>query len=327
MIEFPWTKQHGIASWLKSISLFIASLIVISILTFILIFMTPGDPALTYLHASGIPESPTTILAARKHLGLDQPITVQYMHWIVQVCHGNLGVSYMFREPVLMLITKAMGNTLTLGLISFVILSISSIILAIISIFKEGGIGDIIVRTLSLICVSVPNFFFGYVLILIFALKLHLLPVSGISGQFSFVLPCITLILPLLGHTTLFLRKIFLEHLHENHTHNAQLRGVKFRFIIKNHIINNCMGAILTIFSSNILNLITGSIIVETVFSWPGIGTLFVKAVQMGDAPLIQGSILLFGILAICTNSITQWLVHWINPRNHHQKRGVSSEI
>lgn len=326
MIEVPWSVQHGVTSWLKSVLLFCAALAIISVFTFILIYLTPGDPAFTYLRALGIPYSPEALAAAREQLGLNKSIFEQYFIWLNNILHGNLGTSYMLKQPVSHLMREAVGNTLILGGVSIVFLSILSFSLAFISVYKENLCGDIIVKILSFICVSLPNFLFGYILILIFALKLRMFPISGISGNFSFVLPSFTLILPLLGNTTLFLRKIFLEHLHEEHSQNALLRGVKFPYIVKNHVVRNALPAIITIFSNNILNLITGSIIVETVFSWPGIGTLFVKAVQQGDAPIIQSSVLLFGILALITNAITQNLVHWLNPRHRHQKRG-SHEI
>lgn len=323
MIEIVGSKKLWVEHIFWYALRFILALLVISILTFLLIYITPGDPAEMYLRASGIPYSVTAIEAIREEMGLNRPAYMQYFHWLGAVLQGDLGHSLMSREPVLEVLMAASVNTFKLGMVSMVWLIIGSLGLSIWSIRRPNGLADNFIQGFSLFAVSMPSFFLGYVLILLFAATLHWFPVSGMSGDFAVILPSIALMIPMLGQTTLFLRKCFLDGMEEPHVQNAILRGVAYPYLVYNHLIKNAGAAIVTMWSWDFLRILTGSILIESVFAWPGIGSLFVKAAQNGDTPVIQGALLLFGIMAMTVNKLTQGIVKWLDPRQRHQKRGA----
>lgn len=323
MIEIAGSKKLWMEHIIWYALRFILALWVISILTFLLIYITPGDPAEIYLRASGIPYSQTAIEAIREEMGLNRPAYIQYIYWLTALMHGDLGQSLMLKEPVLDVLMYASINTIKLGFMSMLWLVVGSLSLSIWSIRRPNGIVDRLIQGLSLMAVSVPSFFLGYLLILVFSASLHWFPVSGMSGKYAIVLPSIALMVPMLGQTTLFFRKCFLDGMEEPHVQNAILRGVSFPYLVYNHFIKNSGAAMVTMWSWDFLRILTGSILIESVFAWPGIGSLFVKAAQNGDTPVIQGALLLFGIMAITVNKTTQGIVKWLDPRMHHQKRGT----
>ena len=152
-------------------------------------------------------------------------------------------------------------------------------------------------------------------LILILSVRLQLLPTSGRGSLAHYLMPAICLNIPLVGQTGLFIRNVLLEEMAQPHVENAILRGVRKKDILKNHLINNIKIPMLTVLSSNIMYVISGSVLIEEVFAWPGLGRMFVEAVKAADLPLIQGSLLLFGLMAIILNGGTQVLVYRLNPR------------
>lgn len=308
--------------WLNEFLLFILTLFVISVLTFSLVKFTPGDPAANYLRASHIMINDETLANARLKLGLDKPILEQYTTWLTKILQGDFGESYIKGDKVITIMQRAVMPTLTLGAFSFVILFFFSLFFGILSALYHHKWLDYLVQIFSYFSISVPTFWLGYMLIIIFAVQLKLLPVSG-KGDFSnYILPAITLVTPLLGQTTLLIRKAILEEMNSPHAENARIRGVAERYIVFNHLLRNASITIITVFSSNILYLCTGSIIIEEIFSWPGLGKMFTGAAQHGDIPLIQASLLFFGVFAIVVNSLTQKLVHNIDPHLKLAKGG-----
>ncbi len=311
---------------LKNFVSFFLALLVISLLTFILIKLQPGDPAANYLRASHVAINDEALNAAREQLGLNKHIVVQYTDWLVAILKGDLGTSYLKKMSVLELLGKSLLPTFQLGIISFILLSIISFALGLISAIYHGKIIDYLIQILSYIDISIPTFWLGYMLIIIFAVTLKWVPVSGRGGLINYILPAITLITPLIGQTTLLIRKSILEQMNQAHVTNAIIRGVQKRYIITNHLLKNALVTILTVFSANIMALFTGSVLVEEVFSWPGIGKMFTSAVKGGDTPVIQAALLFFGLFAIIINSLTQLVVHYIEPQLRMQKREASYE-
>ncbi len=309
--------------YLREIALFFLALFVISVLTFSLVKFTPGDPAANYLRAAHIMINDETLENARVKLGLDQPILVQYTMWLGKIMHGDFGYSYIKNEPVTELMKRAVMPTLQLGAFAFVILFFLSLLFGILSALNHMKFLDYIIQAGAYFNISVPSFWLGYVLIIIFAVHYKLVPVSG-RGEFkNFILPAITLLLPLLGQTTLLIRKAILEQMESPHVQNAILRGVNNKYIVFNHLLKNASIAIVTVFSSNILYLCTGSVIIEEIFSWPGLGKMFTSAAQQGDIPVIQASLMFFGIFAIVVNALTQKLVHRIDPHLKMMTKGA----
>lgn len=290
-------------------------LITISIITFLLVKLSPGDPAVNYLRASHISITSETLNATRENLGLNEPIIIQYYNWLLNILNGNLGISYTNKKNVTDLILNALGPTLQLGIFSFLLLVIVTSILSFISILYKNKIVNFIIKGICYIGVSLPTFWVGYILIIIFSVKLKILPVSGRGSVKHLILPSITLIIPLIAQTTFFIRKNVEEVMKELHYENSVILGVSTYFLIKNHIIKNIAIPLVTVLSSNFLYVITGSVVIEEIFGWPGIGKLFAASVRAGDLPLIQGQLLLFGILSILINELTQYIVKKLNPK------------
>lgn len=312
---------------IKSFSLFILTLFSISIITFSLIKFSPGDPAEHYLRASHIVVTKETVERAREELGLNKPIVIQYRDWLINAVKGDLGKSYLKKMPVTDMILRSTISTLNLGLLSFFLLILISLLLGLLSAVFENKFLDYIVQLFSFISASIPSFWLGYILIIIFAVNLKWLPVSGKSGFLSMILPSITLVIPIIGQTTLIIRKTIISQKNKLHYENAIICGVKSRYLIKNHLLLNSLIPIITIFSSNMLYLITGSVLIEEVFAYPGLGKMFVSAVKGGDMPVIQGSLLLFGIFAIIVNNFTEILVMLFNPRIRRRKKDKNEKL
>lgn len=298
----------------KLISLF-SIFLAISVITFFLVKLSPGDPAQNYLRASRVSITTETLAAARKNLGLDKPLHIQYFNWLANILKGDFGTSYTKKAPVTELVTEAIVPTFQLGTFSFIILIILSPLLGVLSAIKRNTAFDYIIQVLSYTGVSLPTFWLGYILIICFSVSLKILPVSGRGDWRNFILPCITLVLPLIAQTTFFIRKNILEEMEKAHVENAIIRGVSKKRIILNHLLRNTSIPITTVLSSNIMYLLTGSVLIEEIFAWPGIGKLFTTAVKTGDFPLIQILLLFFGVMSIIVNEFTQALVKYMDPR------------
>ena len=298
----------------KLISLF-SIFLAISVITFFLVKLSPGDPAQNYLRASHVSITTETLTAARKNLGLDKPLHIQYFNWLVNILKGDFGTSYTKKAPVTELVTEAIVPTFQLGTFSFIILIILSPLLGVLSAIKRNTAFDYIIQVLSYTGVSLPTFWLGYILIICFSVSLKILPVSGRGDWRNFILPCITLVLPLIAQTTFFIRKNILEEMEKAHVENAIIRGVSQKRIILNHLLRNTSIPIITVLSSNIMYLLTGCVLIEEIFAWPGIGKLFTTAVKTGDFPLIQILLLFFGVMSIIVNEFTQALVKYMDPR------------
>lgn len=298
----------------KLISLF-SIFLAISVITFFLVKLSPGDPAQNYLRASRVSITTETLAAARKNLGLDKPFHIQYFNWLANILKGDFGTSYTKKAPVTELVTEAIVPTFQLGTFSFIILIILSPLLGVLSAIKRNTAFDYIIQVLSYTGVSLPTFWLGYILIICFSVSLKILPVSGRGDWKNFILPCITLVIPLIAQTTFFIRKNILEEMEKAHVENAIIRGVSKKRIILNHLLRNTSIPVITVLSSNIMYLLTGSVLIEEIFAWPGIGKLFTTAVKTGDFPLIQILLLFFGVMSIIVNEFTQVLVKYMDPR------------
>lgn len=309
-----YKKQFLIQS-LRHVISFILTLVIISILTFVLVKIQPGDPAVNYLKAIHVGVTEQTLEHTREKLHLNKSLPEQYLIWLENAMQGDLGESYVKHKPVLEVIGGATLPTLELGALSFALLLIFSGINGVLGALYHGRWIDKLVQATSFFYVSVPVFWLGYMLILIFAVKWQLLPVSGRGNFTHYILPAICLNIPLVGQTGIFIRNVILEEMKKAHVVNAKLRGVKKKDLIINHLLKNIKIPLVTVLSSNIMYVISGSVLIEEVFSWPGLGRMFIAAVRVGDLPLIQGSLLLFGVMAIILNEGTQALVYAMNPR------------
>ncbi|NEW61819.1 ABC transporter permease subunit [Granulicatella sp. zg-ZJ] len=308
----------------KCLSFFVA-LLLISILTFLLTKLSSQDPAESYLRISKIGITAESLANAREYLGLNKSWLEQYLDWLSKAIVGNFGNSYLLKLPVLPLVATSFLSTLYLGSISFILVIVISLPLGVLTGIRKHSILDRVIQFFCFSSVSVPTFWLGYLLIILFAVQLKWLPVSGKGDITSVILPSVTLSIPIIGQYIALIRKVISEQMDSVHVQNAMLRGVKMSYIIKHHLLRNALPAIVTGLSLTFIYLITGSLIIEEVFAFNGIGGLFVHALQSTDIPIIQACMLLFGSLFLVNNLVVHDITLWIDPRI--RKRGETKHV
>jgi peptide/nickel transport system permease protein len=279
---------------------------------FLLIHLVPGDPILQMLGEG----APVTDVAATRHAyGLDVPLSQQYLHYWKGVVHGDLGPSLRFNQSVGSLIVHRYPYTLELTVASLVIAILISIPAGVRSAQRRGRWDDKLLSVVSLFGLSFPNFALGPILILFFAIKLGLLPVSG-SGTFAhLVLPAVTMGSALAAILTRMVRTSMLEELGHDYVRTARAKGLPERTVVYRHALRNAMLPIITVLGLQFGALLAGAIVTEKIFSWPGIGRLTIDAIGNRDYFLVQGCILAIGLTYVLVNFFTDLLYSVANPR------------
>ena len=324
----------------KRILLLIPVLIGVSILSFLLIHLAPGDPARTI---AGEHASTQTIEALREKYGLDKPLATQYWIWFRQVLKGDLGRSIVSNQPVMREILDRFPNTVELTFVSMFIAILVGSIAGIISASKQYSVLDYTTMGIALFGVSMPVFWLGIMLMMIFGVFLRWLPLGGridtlipfqrISGLYlldsviswnwqAFVSSLRYLVLPSVALATIPMatiarvtRSSMLEVLRQDYIRTERAKGLSERLVIYKHAARNALLPVITVIGLNFGLLLAGAILTETIFSWPGIGRYVVKAVQMRDYPAVQGCVLFFAFMFVVVNLITDVLYAYIDPR------------
>ncbi len=279
---------------------------------FLLIHLVPGDPILQML-GEGAPAA--DIVATRHAYGLDVPLGQQYLHYWKGVLHGDLGPSLRFNQNVGKLIAQRYPYTLQLTVAALLVALLISIPAGVRSAQRRGKWDDKTLSVVSLFGLSFPNFALGPILILLFSIKLGLLPVSG-SGSFAhLVLPAITMGGSLAAILTRMVRTSMLEELGQDYIRTARAKGLSERTVVYRHALRNAMLPILTVVGLQFGALLAGAIVTEKIFSWPGIGRLTVDAIGNRDYFLVQGCILAIGLTYVLVNFLTDLLYSVANPR------------
>ena len=279
---------------------------------FLLIHLVPGDPILQML-GEGAP--PADIAAMRHAYGLDLPLGQQYLHYWEGVLHGNLGPSLRFNQGVARLIAQRYPYTLQLTLASLLVALLISIPAGVRSAQRRGKWEDRLLGVVSLFGLSFPNFALGPILILLFAIKLGLLPVSGAGTFAHLILPAITMGGALAAILTRMVRTSMLEELGQDYIRTARAKGLPERTVVYRHALRNAMLPILTVVGLQFGALLAGAIVTETIFSWPGIGRLTIQAIGNRDYYVVQGCILAIGLTYVAVNFFTDLLYSVANPR------------
>jgi peptide/nickel transport system permease protein len=286
-------------------------------LVFLFIHIIPGDPVVAML---GEQASAADVQNLREQLKLNEPLHIQYFLYIKALLKGDLGISLITEEPVSHIILKHYPATIELALASILIALALSLPLGIISATHKNKPIDHVSRLLALLGLSMPNFWLGPMLIIIFSLKLNIFPVSGPGGLNHLILPAVTLGTAMAAFLTRMIRSSMLEELSKEYIRTARAKGLsKWRIIFK-HALKNALIPVLTIIGLQFGILLTGAIITETIFSWPGIGRMTIQAIQQRNYPLVQGAILSISVTYIFINTITDIAYAWLNPRIRFQK-------
>lgn len=281
-------------------------------MVFLLVHLVPGDPVQQMLGEDARAED---VAAMRHNLGLDLPLGTQYARYWSHLVRGDWGKSFRFGTPVLKLVASRYPATLELALSAMLVCAAIAIPAGIAAARRRGRAADHSVSVLTLLGLSVPNFALGPVLILIFSIALGWLPVSGRGGFSHLVLPAATLGAALAAILTRMVRGSMMEELGADYVRTARAKGLSERRVMWRHALPNAMIPIVTILGLQFGTLLAGTIVTESIFSWPGIGRLTVQAIQARDYPLLQGCILLIALSYVVVNLLTDALYSVIDPR------------
>ncbi len=299
----------------KRIVELILILIVLSFLTFLLMYLAPGDPAEKRLSSQGVAVTKEMLQAERERLGLLRPFMVRYSDWLGGILHGDFGISFKDDLPVAPKLAAGLRNTTILAFASLLLSLIVSIPLGIWSAVKRNSIFDHIVRILSFIGNALPNFLISVLLMYLLCIRLDLFPVVASGSLQGLFLPAISLAIPMAGRFTRQIRTETMEQLDQEYVTGLRTRGVREKDILINNVFHNSSGHIFTIIALQIGTLMGGSVVIETIFRWPGIGKLVMDSITARDYPTIMGFVLIMGTIYVVINFISDVLYHVLDPR------------
>jgi ABC-type dipeptide/oligopeptide/nickel transport system permease component len=281
-------------------------------MVFLLAHIVPGDPVAQMLGEGARAED---LQQLRHALGLDLPIPLQYERYIAGVLHGNLGESIRFQQPVAKVVIEHYPATLELAIVSLAVCALIGIPAGVLAASKRGQRTDHTVAVLTLFGLSLPNFALGPILMLLFAVILGWLPVTGRGGISHLILPAFTLGAALAAILTRMVRTSVIEELSADYVRTARAKGVSESGVLFRHALRNALIPILTILGLQFGTLLAGTIVTESIFSWPGIGRLAVQAINARDYPLLQGCILLIAVSYVFVNLLTDMVYALVDPR------------
>jgi peptide/nickel transport system permease protein len=301
---------------LRRLLLTIPVLLGVATLVFSLIHLVPGDPVQAMIGESAPPQE---IARVRAQLGLDRPLYVQYWTFLEGVGRGDLGVSLRTNEPVARAIADRMPATLELAFAAMCLAVAFAIPLGILAAAGAGTVVDYAATTLALLGISIPNFWLGPLLAIVFAVTLGWLPVSGSGSLAHLVLPAITLGAPLGAVLARMTRASVLEELRELYVLAARARGVSRARAVLRHAFRNSLIPIVTVLGLQMGAVLTGAVITETIFAWPGVGRLLIQSINFRDYPLVQGCILLIAVTYVVMNLLTDLAYGLLDPRIRYE--------
>jgi len=281
-------------------------------MVFMLAHIVPGDPVAQMLGEGARADD---LQQLRHTLGLDLPIPVQYGRYLAGVVHGNLGESFRFQQPVLQVVISHYPATLELAFVALLVCAGIGIPAGLMAAQRRGTSTDHAIGVLTLFGLSVPNFALGPVLILVFSVMLGWLPVSGRGGPLHLILPAVTLGAALAAILTRMVRTSVIEELSSDYVRTARAKGLSESAVLFRHAFRNALIPIITILGLQFGTLLAGTIVTESIFSWPGIGRLAVQAISARDYPLLQGCILIIAVSYVLVNLLTDLVYAFVDPR------------
>lgn len=292
----------------------------VSVIVFALVHLVPGDPIRLAL---GTRFDQQTYDALRERSGLDDPLLVQYFEWVGHAITGDLGVSFRSGQPVTQLILERLGATLSLAFGSIVVALLIAVPLGMLSAVKRRSPADYVATVVSQVGISVPEFWMGILLILLFGLYLGILPPGGyvpfaedpLGWAQYLVLPAVTVGLVSGSILTRFVRSSVLEALGQDYTRTARAKGLTEGLVLRRHVMRNAMVPVVTVTGVQLAYLLSGVVVVEVVFSWNGLGLLALQSVQSRDYPVLQGAVLLFACFFLLINLVVDLLYAYLDPR------------
>ncbi|PYU08382.1 MAG: peptide ABC transporter [Acidobacteria bacterium] len=297
---------------LKRFLLTLPALWLVLTLVFLMIHIVPGDPVEQMLGEGAAPGAAAQL---RHSLGLDQPLGLQYGHYLLGLFRGDLGQSFKFQAPVRQIIFERYPATLQLAFLALLVCAAIAIPAGVLAAHRRGQTPDRLIGVFTLFGLAIPNFALGPLLILLFSIEIGLLPVSGRNGLGSYVLPAATLGAALAAILTRMVRGAMLEELSADYIRTARAKGLSTTAVLFRHGLRNALIPIITILGLQFGTLLAGTIVTETIFSWPGIGRLTVQAISARDYPLLQGCILVISLSYVLVNLLTDAIYSVVDPR------------
>ncbi|MEM8257604.1 nickel ABC transporter permease subunit NikB [Morganella morganii] len=294
-----------------------------SLFIFLILRLGPSDPALDYLRLSKIPPTPQAVESARELLGLDKPIMTQYFHWLSDALHLDFGISYATQKPVLPDLLYFLPATLQLAGLALALTIILSVPMGMLAARYREKWPDQLVRVIAFIGVSMPNFWLGFLLILLFSIHLGWLPPMGKGEAKHLIMPVIAISLMSLAINARLLRASMLEVAGQRHVRYARLRGLSEMTVERSHILRNAWLPVITAIGMHIGELLGGALIIESIFSWPGVGRYAVSAIMNRDYPVIQCFTLLMVVIFVLCNLVVDIIYAIADPRIRLSAEGI----
>lgn len=301
-------------------------LLMVTIIVFLIVHIIPGDPILVMLGVDpevGATYTEEQYQALQKMLGFDKPVYVQYFRWLMRLLDGNLGLSLQSRRPVMDILLERYPATIYLAFMAFITVILIALPAGTIAAVRQNTIVDYTAMGYAMWGVAIPNFWLGLMLILLFSLKLGILPSIGYESPFEYpfkflqhvFLPCIVLGTSMAASVTRYMRAEMIEQLHQDYVRTARAKGLPPRMVIVKHAAKNSMISIVTILGLDIARLLGGSTIVETVFTWPGVASLLLEGIYARDYPIVQGAVLIIALTYVAINLFVDITYKWLDPR------------
>jgi ABC-type dipeptide/oligopeptide/nickel transport system permease component len=284
----------------------------ILVAVFVTMRIIPGDPARL---VAGPDAGPEELAAIRHQFGLDQPLHVQFERYLLDILRGEFGQSLKTQRPVLDEIVPRLGNTALLAVLSTLFAVVLGLLAGIVAAARRNSTFDHATMVVAMLGVSTPSFYLGIVLIVVFAVMLHLFPAGGSGGLIHLILPAVTLGASTLGIVARMTRASMIDVLDEDYIRTARAKGVRERVIVARHALRNALLPVIAVVALQFGFVLAGSVLVETVFSFPGIGWLIVESISMRDFPVVQGSILLVTFVSVLVNLAADILYGYADPR------------
>lgn len=287
----------------------------VATVVFVMARLLPGDPARVI---AGVLASPEDVEHIRLQMGLDKPLAVQYLNFLGSLLHLDLGTSAHTNAPVVEEIGSRLPHTIELAVVALTIAITAGVLAGVVAAIRRNTPLDLLMSGLSVFGVSMPVYWLGLMMIIVFAIDLHALPAAGADEPTSLVMPALTLALFSVGLIARMTRSSMLEVLGQDYVRTARAKGAPFRSVVFRHALRNALLPVITVIGLQFGALLGGAVVTETVFAWPGVGRLLVDSIFFRDYPVVQGLVLMFGTTFVVINLLVDLLYAYVDPRIHY---------
>ncbi|MBC7002334.1 ABC transporter permease [Photobacterium sp. BZF1] len=299
----------------KKLAEFTMVVLAATLLTYFLTWLSPGDPAQIYFEARGVSPSEEALQSMQIAMGLDKPFYAQYLSWLRGALTLDAGISLKTGEPVMDMVRHRMVMTFKLALSAIVLVVFFSMLFGVVgSIFRESR-GEFLFRLLAFIAISIPDFWLGLMLIIAFVVNLNWFKITDPYAISSIVLPALTLALPLIGRYTRQIQAMIQEEMNKEYVVGARARGTKESTIILRHVLPSVLGGLSTLFGLSCALLLGGTVVVESIFSWPGLGRMALDAITFRDYPVLQAYVVIMVIIYMSVSMLADVIAALLDPR------------